>query len=85
MSTPYTKQLVSFAMCTEVGNFVQVVEASTLGLRPGEWPATLQCEPAFGNGRPLIRGDMERSSDGELVAVNYRQMFGVIGLRVFND
>lgn len=76
---------LTWALCTDAGDYVQVTEASTLGLRPGEWPPTLECDSKFGNGCRLIRGDTERNADGELVAVNYRQMFGVIGLRVFND
>lgn len=79
------RQTITYELCTELRNFQHCVEASTVGLRPGEWPSTLEVAPAFGNGQPLLRANMEHTEEGELFAVNYRQLCGVLVLRIFND
>lgn len=88
-TAPAALQAITFDLCTEVGNYTHVLEASTLGLRPGQWPERLEVARTFGNGMPLVRIDAEwrTDSDGdrELVAVNYLQAAGVLRLRVFND
>jgi len=56
--------------------------ASDLGLKPGEWPASMQT--TLGNNMPLTVHHME-VRDEDLVWVDYRQMFGCILVRVFND
>lgn len=75
---------INFELVTALGDFRHCVEASTLGLRPGEWPASLDVDPKFGNGQPLVRG-LAQWSDGELQAVEYHQALGVLILVVFND
>jgi hypothetical protein len=80
----YMHQAITYELCTELGDFRHCVEASTIGLRPGEWPQSLDVTKNFGNGMPLSRGEPEMR-DGELMAVNYRQVGGLICLRVFND
>lgn len=57
-------------------------EASTLGWRPGVWPAQVDCE--LGNKQPLIRKRREMY-DGELQYVEYWQAFGTLRLTVWND
>jgi len=52
-------------------------EASTIGLRPGEWPHHL--DTALGNGQPLIR--QYREGDGYL----YRQRGSDFQVYVIND
>jgi hypothetical protein len=78
------QQIITHELVTEVGDFVSVVEASTLGLRAGDWPERLSVHPKVGNGQPLVRDNAE-FNDGELQAVNYRQQWGVLRVRVFND
>jgi hypothetical protein len=57
-------------------------EASTLGLKPGEWPRTIETE--LGNGMVFIA--MRREvRDGDLLWVDYLQGNGCIWLRIYND
>lgn len=60
-----------------------VGEASNAGLRPGQWPSTLETD--LGNGRRLVRERPVRDSAGELIAVEYRQEFGCVVVKLFND
>jgi len=54
------------------------VEASTLGLKPGEWPTSIHTD--IGNGMPF---QFERVNDiGDHV---YRQVWGCTTLLVIND
>lgn len=64
----------------EVHRFV--VEASSIGLRPGQWPAHLETD--MGNGQPLVRARVELD-DGEVQSVTYQQAMGCIALLVLND
>jgi len=57
-------------------------EASTIGLKPGDWPAVLPT--SLGNQHPFLLGTKEKDG-AELVCVNYRQAFGNITLKIFND
>jgi hypothetical protein len=57
-------------------------EASSLRLPPGQWPETIQAD--LGNCNPFQHGEVQ-IEDGEIIAVDYYQMFGVIRLTIFND
>ena len=58
-----------------------MAEASTLGLRPGEWPA--QLSTSLGDGEPFVFTSFERSADGEVTGACYVQ--GLVKLIIFND
>lgn len=58
------------------------VEASDIGLRPGEWPRTM--DTTLGNGIMLLAQRRE-VRDGDLLWVDYWQGAGCIQLRVYND
>lgn len=75
---------ITYSLVTEVGDWTHVVEASTLGLSPGQWPDQLEVSPDFGNGQSLTRQGFE-SMNGELQSVIYRQALGILRVRVFND
>jgi hypothetical protein len=79
-------KLISYDDVTPVTGtaFAHCVEASDLGLRPGEWPETLQVERKFGNGLSLYRHRVI-THGGELGAVVYRQTGGVLEVHVLND
>lgn len=51
--------------------------ASDLGLRPGQWPATIDTN--LGNGQPLVKRFVTEG------AVTYRQQLGCIDVTLFND
>jgi hypothetical protein len=57
-------------------------EASTLGIRPGQWPVAIETE--LGNGLPF-RFSTKEIRDGELLWVDYFQGNGCIWLRIYND
>lgn len=54
-----------------------LVDASDLHIAPGEWPDMLSTD--LGNGQPLERWKPM------LESFIYRQRFGIIEVRVFND
>lgn len=58
------------------------VEASGIGLRPGEWPSTI--ETTLGNGL-LFLAQRKEVRDGDLLWVEYWQGNGCIRLTVYND
>ena len=60
-----------------------VAEASELGLPPGCWPLTLHT--TLGNGLKFISVGPSFNSEGEAVAITYKQANGCISLVVFND
>jgi len=62
---------------TEIEPHKFCTEASSLGLKPGEWPTRF--ETTLGNGLPLFI--FCNGGDG----IYYRQQFGCIQLVVFND
>lgn len=57
-------------------------EASTLGLKPGDWPRTIETD--MGNGMIFIAQHKE-VRDGDLLWVDYFQANGCITLKIFND
>lgn len=57
-------------------------EASTLGLKPGEWPNRIDTD--MGNKMPFLF-PLPEVRDGDLLWVTYRQGNGCISLRVYND
>lgn len=70
-------------MVDETGDFDFAAEASTVGLRPGEWPAMMLT--TMGNGLPLMRHTKKLDPEGELVYVRYVQSSGCIHVKIFND
>lgn len=58
-------------------------EASSLEIRPGEWPRQIEAE--IGNRLPLRMTAIKRDNDGDVVMVSYRQDAGCIELHIFND
>lgn len=59
-----------------------VTEASTLGLRPGEYPNFLKT--TLGNGRNFVLKSAEYN-DGDITVLRYEQHSGCISLHVYND
>ncbi len=59
-----------------------VAFASDLGLAPGDFPATI--ETTLGNGQPFARGRVS-TKNGDVAAVDYRQLLGCVSLCVLND
>jgi hypothetical protein len=58
-----------------------VTEASTINLKPGQWPKLI--ETTLGNGLPFVFQNFEGEGDSRYA--EYRQDFGVMYLQVFND
>jgi hypothetical protein len=56
--------------------------ASDLGMKPGEWPVSI--ETTMGNKMPFLAIHQE-INDGDLQWVTYRQGNGCISLQIFND
>lgn len=71
------------ANCHEAEVHRFVAEASTLGLRPGEWPRAIDTD--LGNGRPFYATGATRDDEGGLIEVQYLQELGCITLHVLND
>jgi len=65
----------------DFGNFD--VEASQLGLPPGQWPGTLEAV-IDGDRLWLVRGDVRRYADNPTV-VSYASRAGTVRLLVWND
>ncbi|MET3996019.1 hypothetical protein ABID65_007691 [Bradyrhizobium sp. S3.9.2] len=57
-------------------------EASTLGIRVGEWPTRIETD--LGNGMPFILSH-SKSQHGDLLWVTCSQANGCISLRIYND
>jgi hypothetical protein len=57
-------------------------DASTLGIAPGKWPASIHTD--LGNGMPFMM-DHHEVKDGDLMWVRYHQANGCITLLVYND
>ena len=74
---------VTYAQCTETEHHGFTTEASDLGLPPGRWPKSMLTD--MGNTQPLYLTGFGRDDEGEIVYANYRQEFGIITLRVYND
>ena len=75
--------VVDYSQVTEFQPFEYTTEASTIGLRPGDWPVTL--ETTMGNGLSLLLWSQVFSPSGELSHVTYRQANGRVSLTVWND
>jgi hypothetical protein len=79
MSTTDTTRRLITAVDVETLDYASLgQEASMLGLAPGEWPDAFDTD--MGNGRPFILIKVDR--DGTRI---YRQDFGGLVLRVWND
>jgi hypothetical protein len=72
---------VTYAQCHEHEAHHFVTEASDLQLKG--FPGKLTTD--MGNKQPFYRTSVERDDEGDLVCANYRQEFGCITLRVYND
>lgn len=59
-----------------------MADASDLGLRVGEWPASFETDA--GNGQPFVRQG-PKYHEGELIGYSYRQSLGCISLTIQND
>jgi hypothetical protein len=75
-------QMIYYKDVTEEEVHLFTVEASSLGLRAGEWPQKIETE--IGNRRPFIRTSKKVGDEG-LLWVTYRQDLGCVVLRIFND
>lgn len=58
------------------------VDASELGLTPGEWPVKFETD--LGNGQQFVIAE-RKVEDGDVLYVRYQQSYGKITLTVFND
>lgn len=63
------------------------VEASEIGLAPGEWPVTLTVADRFGTLLVFVRLMTVRDDDGDVrwTAYTHRAAFSSHTLRVYND
>ena len=68
---------VTYDQCTEMESYIFTTEASTLGFPPGQWP--VQIDTDMGNALPF------HLSRANADFWTYKQEFGLITLRVFND
>lgn len=59
-------------------------DASTLRLKPGEWPTRIEVADDVGNGIPLIAIALKKIGD-EPVGVTYRQGNGSLEVIVYNE
>lgn len=66
----------------EIAPHLFEAEASTLGLKPGEWPERINT--TMGNTLPLMRGAPYLVA-GELIWTIYAQANGCLRLRIIND
>lgn len=61
------------------------VDASELGLAPGEWPEFLRANVRLGNGLVFYRKSKKLDSNGDLMYVRYMQDAGCLSIAVYND
>ena len=59
------------------GTLVAEVEASEIGMKPGEWPDQLTTNA--GNGQPFVRADENPGG------IRYNQIGGRMAIQVIND
>jgi hypothetical protein len=79
-----TKDLLApSGVVVESGPHTFVAEASDLGMRPGEWPITIQTD--LGNGLDFVIVDSTKDRDGGVLSVFYRQSGGCTTLKIFHD
>jgi len=70
---------------TEENAHLFIAEASSIGLKPGQWPEYIFVMPKIGNGMVFQRRSPITSQDGDLRAVKYLQQLGCAELVVLND
>jgi hypothetical protein len=80
--TQESNMKISFTDVCEYELHKFCTEASSLGLKPGEWPNSFDTE--MGNKQPFIR-QQAIMHKGEFAGVAYRQQLGCITLHVLND
>jgi hypothetical protein len=68
----------------EPKTFRLLTEASTLGLRPGQWPTSVKVLSASGEVRHFGIAHTQVVDD-EILWVDYTSALGPMTLRVFND
>ncbi len=68
---------------TEIEPHKFVVDASCLGLFPGQWPSQIKTD--MGNRMPFLRGNVERDESGGIALIKYAQANGCIDLTILND
>lgn len=73
------RPFVDSSVAIEIRAHAFHVDASTLGLRPGEWPAALDTN--LGNGQRFVRDGFRYEGEACL----YRQELGALTLLVLND
>lgn len=56
-------------------------DASSVGLKPGEWPTLLETD--LGNKLPLTKTWVDRGA-GDINSVTYCQQLGVVRVKLFN-
>ena len=66
-----------------IGRMTFGVDASELGFRPGFAPRRI--ETSIGNKMPFMLIRIERNSEGEALYAYYKQEFGELSLKVYND
>jgi len=77
--------MITFAQATEIGDFKFVSEASTLQWKPGELPPNIRTD--MGNKQPFTLMHVNASDDcsGGWESAVFKQAFGCLVLKVFND
>ena len=82
VAAPAEPMQVSAEQVTEASPHHFTVEASSLGLKPGQWPTTFNTK--WGNGQPF-KLLCSRQLNGEVMSVVYMQSAGCVFLEIFND
>lgn len=85
--TEMTTRHINRAFLTVEGGRDLAVEASAIGLAPGEWPEAVTVADRFGSLCRYEKLTTIRDNDGDVqwVAYTYRERFTSHTLRVYND
>ena len=75
-------RLIGYNHCNETETNRFVTEASTIGLKPGDWPD--QLPTAMGNKQPFVLANRQWSK-GELRWAEYRQSNGYLTIFILNS
>ncbi len=76
--------IITQESATEFEHMKFCIEASTLGIRPGQrMPQTLKT--TLGNRQPFCYSGVECDPEGEVIVWKYRQALGCISLNILND
>lgn len=75
--------LLTEAHVEPAGPHLFTAEASELEHTRKGWPTAIPTN--MGNGQPFIRSTRKVDGEGDTLWVTYRQEFGCLVLRVFND